>query len=233
MIDKFLDLFSKLNKKIKVILWIICLILFLFFYNRMEKNKLSVINYNKGNNAFRQQEYEWAESRYEDSLYFSPTKRRECKVRINYALSIVTPITPESVTWDNLEESILRLEEAKNILTEHDCAHEHDTNGHNKKAQTLKNEIDDYIEWLKQNVQPPEDSTEKEIDDDNQQSEDNEEQSMSQEEIEKALMEEQREQELRNQMEQDAQLGQEERFSEFEYYSNWDSGISMFDGKNW
>ena len=69
----------------------------------------------------------------------------ECKSRINYALSITTPITKESVTPKNIDESIERLEEARSILVQHDCAHMYDSDGHNKKAQTLKEEIDDGI----------------------------------------------------------------------------------------
>lgn len=228
---KLVNKYKNLNKGIKIILWIIALICFVFFFARFQRHKLFIKNYNLGNLAFKGTDYDEAEYRYEQSLYYKPTKRKECNVRINYALSIVTPITPESVTYDNLEESIDRLTEAKNILTESDCAHEFDTNGHNRKAQTLKEEIDEYIEWLKENVQPPEEQNEPEENQDdpeNNQQKENPNQGENEDDSEA----QQKENELRNLIEQGQKDGQEERFLDSEYYSNWDN-FSFYDGQNW
>lgn len=262
MIKNIIEKYEKLNKKIKIVLWIICLVLFLFFIFRMEKYMLSTINYNKGNKAFKSQNYDTAESLYDTSIYYPITKRRECNARINYALSITTPITPESVTYENLEESIERLSLARDILTEKGCAHDYDTKGHNKKAQTLKNEIDEYIEWLKNNVEPPEppknDQKQEEKEDNNDQNDGNDEQkgqagneesngnnndenslnSENQEggEIEDTTEAKSKEEEafdeLKELIEQDEKQGQYERFRETEFYENWNS-FEFNDGQNW
>jgi len=153
------DIFNliKNSKKAKRILWLIALVLFIILFSRFQKTKQMKIYYNKGNEAYKQNDYASAEDYYSYALWEKPSKHKECKVRINKALSIVTPITPESVTYENLDESIERLKYAQDILTENECAHEDDSNGHNKKAQTLKEEIDEYIEYLKENTPPPED----------------------------------------------------------------------------
>ena len=47
-----------------------------------------------------------------------------------------------------------------------DCKLTDDSNGHNKKAQKLKEEIDEYIEYLKENVTPPDSEDQKDGDKD-------------------------------------------------------------------
>lgn len=256
MIKKIFAKYNKLNKKIKIVMWIICLILFLMSYYRMDKYLLSTTNYNNGNKAFNNENYDIAESRYSTSLVYPLTKRRECKVRINYALSIVTPITPESVTWENLEESIERLIFARDILTQEGCAHEYDTNGHNKKAQTLKNEIDEYIEYLKENVKQPKNETKEEEkkteenkeesndpdggndDKQNKNNEDNNEggnkdsEEKSSIENDEATEAARKLDELQKQIEESEKQGQYERFIESEFYDNWQD-FDYYDGRSW
>lgn len=215
------DIQLKLNKKQMKILRIIAIVLFLIIARHFFVNRMMIHYYNSGNKAYRQGDYYTAGLYYQDSLWRKPRKKQDCKVRINYALSIVKQITPESVTYENLEESISRLEEAKDILTENECAGD-DAEGHNKTAQKLKDEIDEYIKWLKENTEQPEEEKKEEENPEEQKKE--EENKMTEEEDKKL-------QEIKSNLEKDAMLGQEERYETDEMYKDWD--YSYFDGKNW
>lgn len=124
---------------------------------KYEKNSLAVLgftepyisHYNQGNNYFRAGSYEKAIEEYRKALDKKPPHDRECLIRINLALAMVTPIKPDEITESNLEETLGVLEEAKDVLTLHGCANENDHNGHNEDAQRLKDEIDAFEEMLK------------------------------------------------------------------------------------
>jgi len=165
---------EKVNKKVLGrILWLMCLVAFLvtFYFVRQYRNV--ALYYNAGNRYYKTQLYETAESYYKQALWENHTKRQECKIRINLALAIVKPITPMVVNSDNLDEMIARLEYAIEILVENECAHMDDSNGHSKKAQTLKEEIEAYIEELKEQNPPPESSDENKSQDQNDQNSQN------------------------------------------------------------
>ena len=211
----------KMNKKQMTILRIVAIILFLLLARYFFLNRMMIRNYNRGNKYFRRGSYAAAEYEYEDALFRRPKKRQECKVRINLALSIVKPITPESVNSTNLDESIERLEEAKEYLVENGCANENDSNGHNKKAQTLKEEIDEYIKWLKENVKEPEEKEENKPEEEKKEENKKE---MTEEEDKKL-------QEIKEKINEAAEIGQEERYITDELYQ--DHEYSYFDGKNW
>ncbi len=117
------------------ILWVVCFVLMLLFFVRYRTYREVVADYNLGVKMLKSGSYETAENLFQAALWDKHTKRQECKIRINYALSIVKPITPESVTEENFDESIQRLEEAISVLTENDCAHENDSNGHSKGTE--------------------------------------------------------------------------------------------------
>ena len=109
--------------------------------------------YNIGNEYYMKGDYEGAEQRYREALEKTPGGDRDCKIRINLALSIVKQIDPDAVTADELDSVIERLEDAKTVLTENGCAHTDDENGHSEDAQTLKDEIDRFEESLRQQSQ--------------------------------------------------------------------------------
>lgn len=111
-----------------------------------------VKTYNLGDIYYANGEYDLARMQFEKALSQNPPKKRSCDIRVNLALSMTTPITPESVTADNLDETISTLEDAIVVLTEDGCAN--DTGfGHSYRAQVLKNDIEEYIEQLKQQVE--------------------------------------------------------------------------------
>ena len=105
-------------------------------------------------------------------------------------------------------------------------------------AEKLKAEIDDYIEWLKENnppPPPPEKQDEKENDntddkDNNGGGNDND---KEQEAKEQELKEQEaKEQELRNLIESAEEIGQKERFTHQEWAENMQV-FSSYSGKSW
>lgn len=227
-----------LKKEMVIRIWIIAFILLIICFIFMQKNKRMVKNYNFGVSALRVYDFDEAEYRFSQALYYKPSRFRECRVRLNYALSITSRITPTSVTYENLDESIEELLRARSILVENGCAHDSDTKGHSKKAEKLKAEIDDYIEWLKENnppPPPPEKQDEKENDntddkDNNGGGNDND---KEQEAKEQELKEQEaKEQELRNLIESAEEIGQKERFTHQEWAENMQV-FSSYSGKSW
>lgn len=101
--------------------------------------------YNEGNLAFEKGDYEEAAELYKAALKYNIPEQRECKIRINLALAMVTPIDEDYITKDNVEECIDILYDAIDVLTLKGCADNDEKKGHNAKATQLKNDIEDYI----------------------------------------------------------------------------------------
>lgn len=124
--------------------------------NEYEESKISVLgftepyiaHYNRGNILYKKDNYDEAIKEYEKALHLTPSHDRECKIRINLALAMVVPINLENITQNDVEEVLETLEKAKNVLYEHGCALSHGS-GHNRDAQTLKEEIDKLEKELK------------------------------------------------------------------------------------
>lgn len=159
-------------KKIGISIWIISLVLFICLAINYIGNEIRIYNYedeyyqedffdimgftepyiapyNSGNAYYQEGKYDKAIKQYEKALSYNPPKSKECKIRINLALAMVVPIDVQSITAENKQEVIDILHKAKDILCEDGCAHMEDDNGHNKDAQTLKNEIDEFEKQLK------------------------------------------------------------------------------------
>lgn len=216
------------DKRVKRALWWLCFLLFIIVFSQVIKYKDSKEYYNQGVEYFKGGYYEEAEDYFQYAMWEKHTKGMECKIRINKALSITTPITPESVTPENLNEKISRLEEARDYLTVNDCAHANDSNGHNKKAQKLKEEIDEYIEFLKNQNQKEEEKKEDKPDP----SEDDEEKKKQEEEEKKRQQEEQ--EKLKKQFESIQEQGMKERNDNLALYGTWlEDDYLGYSGKSW
>ena len=142
------------------------------------------------------------------------------------ALSIVKPITPESVNSENFDECIERLETAKTYLTENNCAHETDSKGHSKKAQTLKEEIDEYIQQLIEQSEKEKEEQEDDNKDDQNQQGSGEAEKNDTDEIDS------RYEEIKQMMESDQKTGQEERVRQGDLYENW-GNFTGIDERSW
>lgn len=222
-------------KKLSIILWGIAFIVMIFFLVLFMQKRQMREYYNLGNESYNDGYYDVAESYYKLALEQNPTHDEQCPIRINEALSIVTPLTPDSITEDNLDETIARLEEARDILCEDGCADMDDENGHNEQSQILKDEIDAYIESLKN---PPE-SDSGDQDQDQSQDQDSEQdqnqdqnQSSNSDSSQQQSEEEKQEEELRQEFENIQQQGMEERQSDLDYGEE-SGNYEYYGGKSW
>ena len=111
-------------------------------------------HFNKGNVFYQLGDYQKAKQEYQLALNLRPDEPYDCKVRVNYALSYVTPIDVEDINEDNYKDVIEICETAKSILAENDCATENN-DGHYYAAQKLYNEINQFIEDLKNQYENP------------------------------------------------------------------------------
>jgi len=109
--------------------------------------------YNRGNIFYSLGDYDRAIAEYDLALSYNPPEPADCMIRVNYALALITPIDPDNINEDNLEEVLDILDEARDILCEDGCANDKGT-GHYDPAQTLKDEIDEFEEELLQQAEP-------------------------------------------------------------------------------
>ncbi|MCI8546214.1 MAG: hypothetical protein HFJ44_03165 [Clostridia bacterium] len=163
-----------MNKKILTIIEIILLLilikLFLTFllngifiakynkekYDINDLKVLSLINfpesyiyhYNQGNVLYQNGKYDEAIEEYYKSLEKHPPEKKECAIRINLTLAKLK--TLKSETEENKKKNIEILKQARKILCENGCANEEDSNGHSKKAQELKEDIDKKLKQLEE-----------------------------------------------------------------------------------
>ena len=116
-----------------------------------------VIWYNIGNYYYENGDYREAEDAYLKAIECGIPYEKECPVKINLALCKLAQLDEDE--WDaffdcsdsgdlnaqsrKVEKTLL---EARDILTEDECAHEDDENGHDEQAQLLKDEIDELLE---------------------------------------------------------------------------------------
>ena len=114
-------------------------------------------HFNRGNVFFQLGDYTKAKQEYQSALNLKPGDPYDCKVRVNYALSYVKPIDTSKITADNYKETIKICETAKSILSEKGCATENN-DGHYYAAQKLYNEINNFIEELKNQYENPDPS---------------------------------------------------------------------------
>lgn len=113
-----------------------------------------VNSFNKGNTYMKLGNHTKAKQEYQAALNHHPNKPYDCKIRVNYALAYVDAIDTRKITKDNYEDVIQICETAKTILSENKCATE-DNNGHYYAAQKLYNEINQFIEELKNQFENP------------------------------------------------------------------------------
>lgn len=160
-------------KKVLNIIWIMlfCLLIVLLVnYSNNEKmiskfnNKVYELNktsslgfmepyisyYNAGNVYYMRKDYAKAENQFKKAVSLLPPKGRNSKVRINLALSIATPVNPEYISIDEIDDTVEHLREAQQYLLYKNFANTDGLSGTNRKAQLLYNDIEDLIQKLLQ-----------------------------------------------------------------------------------
>lgn len=107
-----------------------------------------IIHYNNGNVYYAKGQYDKAIEEYKIALSYDVPEKRECDIRVNLALAMVTPLDIDGIsTRDELNDVLDVLYDAVDVLCEKGCAGV-SKKGHDKEAQKLKNEIEDLIEQL-------------------------------------------------------------------------------------
>lgn len=119
-----------------------------------------ILPYNRGNLEYRSGNYDEAVSLYQEALKKHPPKdEKECNIRVNLALAMIAPYTPEfikeeNIEEENIEEAIQKIDEACAYLLEDGCANE-DGYGHDYDAQTLYDELQEKKQELNRLKEEP------------------------------------------------------------------------------
>jgi len=173
-----------------------------------------VAPYNYGNLLYQEGKYAEAVKQYNIALQYKLPKEKECSIRINKALCILKSVDLEKKTP---EDNIEILYKAREILCEKGCANTDNSNGHSKKAEKLKEEIDDLIEELKRKQEGKEEPEEKKKKESENPEKENEKEEKKKEELKKRQEE-----------------AEQERKKELEKASDLDTPIySNYGKKNW
>ncbi len=127
------------------------------FFTRIPFPDEYVIWYNIGNYYFDKGDYGDAEEAYLMAISCGIPYGKECPVKVNLALSMMSQIDEDD--WDEFLDCTGReeqsagarraekvLKDARDVLIEDGCAHKDDEDGHDKQAQLLKDEIDELLE---------------------------------------------------------------------------------------
>ena len=134
-----------MKRKLIAAFAIVCLLLcFGWTYNRFFAYTM---HYNIANMYCRPLTYDKALEHYQKALEKEIPEGKECRIRINLALTMVKVLGPDYAEPDQIDSSIKILEGAKNYLLAENCATE-DGTGHSEVAEQLKEEIEKILEEL-------------------------------------------------------------------------------------
>lgn len=131
-----------------------------------------VADYNCGNILYKKGDYNGAIEQYKRALSKHVTWKKECDIRVNYALAICQMINVDEENKENIEAAIREYEKAIVVLTEQDCANDYG-GGHDDDAQQLKDDIESEINRLKELLNSDQDKKDEKDNNDGDNSEDN------------------------------------------------------------
>ena len=110
--------------------------------------------YNLGDVAFKKGDYNSAIAYFNQALQLNPPGKRECRTRVNLALSMVYSIDFNHLDSQNkVDTALIILYKARDILKENGWAADDPEQARDATAQQLKEDIDKIIELLEN---PPE-----------------------------------------------------------------------------
>ena len=96
-----------------------------------------IVHYNDGIRLYKLTEFKDSQAKFEAALKNSPPEDRICDVRINLSLSMIRQIKKDDLN------AKLKLQKAKDVLYEDDCASRNDNSGKSDRAEKLEQEIDE------------------------------------------------------------------------------------------
>ncbi len=170
-----------------------------------------IVHYNKGNILYKNGKYNEAIEEYNKSLNLYPPEKKECKIRINIALSKIAML--EKDDEEHKKKNIETLKSARYTLCEKGCANENDNNGHSKDAEKLKQDIDKKLNELENTNNTPSNQNEPENKPENKQ-------------------EETKEEQLKK-LQQEALKNRQQELENNERLWNYDPSYILYDGKRW
>ena len=107
-----------------------------------------VPRYNLGNIYYQDGNYEKAIKEYKKALSYDLPERKECSIRINYALALCKTVELDEEDQNSINKAISIYESAINVLVEDDCATKLGL-GHSPTAEQLRKDIQAEIDRLK------------------------------------------------------------------------------------
>lgn len=119
-------------------------------------NEPYIAYYNKGNICYQKENYLDAIEAYNMALKKNPPEEKECAIRINIALTMLATIKDSYQNPTYVDECLTVLYEAREVLLENGCATA-EGEGHSKKAEQLREEIEAMINELEQKQSESED----------------------------------------------------------------------------
>ena len=136
--------------KRKIIAAVLIAGILLACFGIVSKHFAYIVHYNNGNRYYRQYSYGKAIEQYGKALEQVIPEGKECRIRINLALAMLGLLGPDYAQPEQIENSIMVLEEARWELLAQDCATDAGT-GHSEEAEQLKEEIDKMLKQLYHN----------------------------------------------------------------------------------
>lgn len=201
-----------MKKKIIITIYVVVILICLRLITEMPY----MIWYNHGNDLYNDGNYEEAIEAYDIALNLFPSKYKECKIRINMALSMLKTMKTDYDVAQRLD--VLKL--ARDVLTDEGCANKYDDNGHSEEAEKLKKDIDREIEFLEQFINPSDIGSDEKQEDKKEQ---NEEQNTKNKEGEAKL----------DKLDQIQQQSVIDRNKELEDIVQLQNSTLFYEGKNW
>ncbi|MCR5572474.1 MAG: hypothetical protein K6F57_01725 [Candidatus Saccharibacteria bacterium] len=95
-----------------------------------------VVHYNDGIRYYELADFKNSQAKFEEALNHNPPEDRICDVRVNLSLSMLKQIKKDDLNAGS------KLQKAKEVLYENDCARESDDNGKSNEAEKLEHEIE-------------------------------------------------------------------------------------------
>jgi uncharacterized phage infection (PIP) family protein YhgE len=95
-----------------------------------------IVHYNDGIRYYKLADFKNSQAKFEETLNHNPPEDRICDVRVNLSLSMLKQIKKDDLNAGS------KLQKAKEVLYENDCAMENDDNGKSSEAEKLEHEIE-------------------------------------------------------------------------------------------
>lgn len=168
-----------------------------------------IVYYNNANIAYQNKQFDEAIENYDMALTYDVPEKKRCNIYINKSLTVIATLPDDYEEYENIDDSIEILEDARDVLFEDGCASKKGK-GHSKEAEKLRQEIDDEIERL----ESMKDAAEARMEDGEKEQREKMKNMSKQEKKELQKFEGDKKEEL----EKNAEEAEKDRFEDYEYF---------------